>query len=210
MAYKKIIAYINAENEMASTVLKTVEKYSDEEADELYIYNYAKDTASRTEFLRLLQMVHDIVTIPFFVGCYVKSPEDVEKLFHTGASRLVIKEELFDEESLKEALQKFGQDKFMIELDSKGEFTGYERSVYWKQTGFGSILLKHIEDSKQLEENIGKSCLPVLIRDSLTRHMISDIININNIIGVATNYYRDKDLRKAKLGLQENGFLQSV
>lgn len=208
MAYKKIIAYINVENEMDNVVLKAAEKYSHEGADELFIYNYAKDTASREEFLKLLKKIAGVVDIPFFAGYYIENFEDVKKLLYTGASQIVIREELMtNEESLEEAIERFGSDKFIIETDADGDFSAYEKSIHWERMGFDTILLKHVNASVRLEENINRSNLPVIIRDSLTRHMIGDIININNVLGVATNYYRDKDLMKAKQGLKENGVL---
>lgn len=208
MAYKKIIAYINAENELDTMVLKIAEKYSHEGADELFIYNYAKDEASREEFLKLLKKVSSTVDIPFFAGYYAEKLEDVKKLLYTGACQIVVREDLLtNEESLEEAIERFGADKFIIELDSKGDFADYESSIHWERMGFGAILLKHVDASVRLEENINKSNLPVVIRDSLTRHTISDIINANNVIGVATNYYRHKDLMKAKQGLREHGVL---
>lgn len=208
MTYKKIIACINAENEMDTMVLRIAEKYSHEGADELFLYNYAKDEASREEFLKLLKKIGSVVDIPFFAGYYAEGFEDVKKLLYTGASQIVIREDLLtNEEGLEEAIERFGTDKFMIELQSQGDFSNYESSIHWERMGFGTILLKHVEASVRLAENIAKSNLPVIIRDSLTRHMIGDIININNVIGVATNYYKNKNLMKAKQGLRENGVL---
>lgn len=51
MAQKKIIAFINAENEVPANVECLAIKYSCEGADGLFIYNYTGDEASREEFL---------------------------------------------------------------------------------------------------------------------------------------------------------------
>ena len=211
MAYKKIIAYINAENELDSEVLRVVEKYSHEGADEIFVYNYAKDADSKEEFLKLLKKIAGVVDVPFFAGYYAEGYEDVKKLLYTGASKIVIRwDRIVNEESLEEAIERFGSDKFIIELESFGDFADYESSIHWAQMGFEMVLLKHVEISAYVEQNINKCSLPVIIRDSLTRNMMSELININNVVGVATNYYRTKDLMKAKQGLKENGVLLNL
>lgn len=209
MADKKIIAYMNAENEKDTTVLKIAEKYFHEGADGLFLYNYAKDAASKTEFLKLLEKINASSSLPFVAGYYTERSEDIKRLFEAGAARVVINERFLNEKEPNEALKQYDSEKLIVEIDSKGEFADYERSLHLKEMGFGAILLKHVDASARLNENIGKSHLPVIIRDSLTRHMISDIIDIDNVVGVATNYYRDKDLKKAKQGLKENGMLKS-
>lgn len=211
MAYKKMIAYINTENELDSEVLKVVEKYSHEGADEIFLYNYAKDATSKEEFLQLLKKVANVVDVPFFAGYYAENYEDVKKLLYTGASKIVIRwDRIVNEESLEDAIDRFGSDKFIIELESFGDFAEYENSLHWAQMGFDMVLLKHVELSAKAEQNINKCSLPVIIRDSLTRNILSELININNVVGVATNYYRNKDLMKAKQGLKENGVLLNL
>lgn len=50
MAQKKIISFINAENEFPANVVNLADRYSCEGADGLFIYNYTGDEASREEF----------------------------------------------------------------------------------------------------------------------------------------------------------------
>ena len=53
MEKKKLIAYINAENELAESILKKAESYERIGADELFIYNYSQNEGEREEFLLL-------------------------------------------------------------------------------------------------------------------------------------------------------------
>ena len=43
MSKKKLVAYINAENEVPVNVIRLAEQYSYSGADEILIYNYTKD-----------------------------------------------------------------------------------------------------------------------------------------------------------------------
>ena len=53
VAYKKIIPFINGENEIAANIIKQAEEYTFHGADELFIYNYSKIEKEREEFTRL-------------------------------------------------------------------------------------------------------------------------------------------------------------
>lgn len=53
MSYKKIIPYINGENELAANVVMQAEQYCFAGADALFLYNYSKIEAEREEFWRL-------------------------------------------------------------------------------------------------------------------------------------------------------------
>ena len=98
MVQKKIISFINAENEFPANVLNLADRYSCEGADGLFIYNYTGDEASREEFLLTARKIEKQVDIPFFIGIYVNRFEDAKKALYTGASKLVIRKALLPEE----------------------------------------------------------------------------------------------------------------
>ena len=79
MAYKKIIPFINAENELAVNVVMQAEQYCFAGADALFIYNYSKIEEEREEFLATLGKIDESIDIPFFAGCLLytsPSPRD--------------------------------------------------------------------------------------------------------------------------------------
>ena len=57
MNHKKIIPFINAENEYPANVIQLANRYSCEGADELFLYNYTGDEASREEFLSTVREI---------------------------------------------------------------------------------------------------------------------------------------------------------
>lgn len=206
MSYKKLIAYINAENELDKSIIRLAKKYDYEGADELFIYNYSKDEKSREEFLSVLRTIKKEIDIPFMAGYYIERFEDVKKLLYTGVYRVIINEEFVQNESeVFLAIKRFGSEKIWLELDSKGDFSNIKKIEKQKENGYGGIILKHIEVSKKSKERIEKCVLPIIIRDSLIRNVLGDIILFDNVEGVATNYYKEKNIMKAKLQLrQEN------
>ncbi len=64
MANKKIIPFINGENELAVNILMQAEQYCFAGADELFIYNYSKIEKEREEFLAVLKQVDARIDIP--------------------------------------------------------------------------------------------------------------------------------------------------
>ena len=84
MSYKKLIPFINGENELAANVVTMAEDYCFAGADELFLYNYSKITEEREEFLATLKEIDKKIDIPFIVGMYAARFEDVKK-----ASKLI-------------------------------------------------------------------------------------------------------------------------
>ena len=79
MSYKKLIPFINGENELAANVVTMAEDYCFAGADELFLYNYSKITEEREEFLATLKEIDKKIDIPFIVGMYAARFEDVKK-----------------------------------------------------------------------------------------------------------------------------------
>ena len=76
MDRKKLIPFINAENEMAGSVISLADRYSCEGADGLYLYNFSGDDKSREEFLGVVRSIEKQIDVPFVVGLYVERFED--------------------------------------------------------------------------------------------------------------------------------------
>ena len=208
MSYKKIIPHINAENEAASSVLNMAKAYSDGGADEILLYNYSKDEKSREEFLHLAKALSKVIDVPFIIGCYASRLEDIKKALYTGAASVMIKFALLDKiELINEASERFGSEKIIVELDMMEYMDSDKVDIFetLKACGIGHILLKHVALSPHSIEKIGKSPIPIIIRDSLVRNDISSLISLANVSGVATNFFENKDIMKAKQALKEEG-----
>lgn len=205
MSYKKIIPYINAENEIPGNVLKLAEEYSYGGADELFIYNYSKDEKSRDEFLSLAKELSKKMDIPFLIGCHVERLEDVKKAIYTGADAILIKYALLNNKQLlKESSERFGSDKLIVEVDMIDCMDIDDADLCHTLAGYkvSKVLLKHVALSPKTIAKIEASPLPVIIRDSLIRNDISSLMKINNVAGVATNFFENKDIMKAKHALK--------
>ena len=205
MSYKKIIPYINAENEISAKVKELAKNYSYGGADELFLYNYSKDEKSREEFLTLAKEMVKEIDIPFLIGCYVERLEDIKKAIYTGADAVVVKYALLSNKALlKEATERFGSAKLIVELDMQ-EFM--EEDLYQKlaEDKVGKVLLKHVALSDNTKNRIELSPIPLLIRDGLIRNDISSLLGITNVIGVSTNFFENKDIMKAKQAVKAEG-----
>lgn len=199
MAYKKIIPFINGENELAANVVRMAEQYCFGGADEIFLYNYSKIEQEREEFLATLKEVGRKIDIPFMVGMYAGRFEDVKKAFYTGADKVVIKYEICPDETIvKEAVGRFGSDKILIEIDEELPFEKISFPV-------DTLLLKHVDVGTVLEKKINHCGKSVIIRDSLLRNDLQELLSLPKVDGVSTNYYENKDLFKVKNRMKEQG-----
>lgn len=206
MAQKKIIAFINAENEVPAHIGCLAGKYSCEGADGLFIYNYTGDEESREEFLLEARKIEKQIDIPFFIGIYVNRFEDAKKALYTGASKLVIRKALLPEEDeIKEITARFGRDKLAIEIDMKADFHDQAQLDKYYDIGIGTVILKHIDTTEAFRKAVLGTKMDVLVRDGLIRNDLAELLSYENVEAVITNYFEDKDIYKAKRALKRQG-----
>lgn len=206
MTQKKLIPFINAENEMAGSVIKLADRYSCEGADGLYLFNFSGDEKSQEEFLATVRQIEKIIDIPFYVGIYVNRFEDAKKALYTGASKVVIRKALLpSDEELKEVIERFGKERLAIEIDMKADFQTAEQLDAFYEMGFGTAVLKHIDTTKSFSETIANTKIEVLIRDGLIRNDLAELLSYENVQAVMTNYFEEKDIFKAKRSLKKQG-----
>jgi phosphoribosyl-ATP pyrophosphohydrolase/phosphoribosyl-AMP cyclohydrolase len=206
MSQKKMIPFINAENELPSHVLNLGQRYSCEGGDALYLYNFTGDEVSHEEFLKTLRTLEKEIDIPFLVGVHAARFEDVKKAFYTGASAVVLRRALLPpEKELQEIFSRFDRSRLAIEIDMQRDFhTADQLNAYYEQ-GFGIVMLKHVTMSEKFLQVICDCKADILIRDSLSRNDLSELLSPEHVVGVATNHFEDKDIYKAKRSLKQRG-----
>ncbi len=201
--FKKIIPYINCENELPVNIISEAVQYETRGADELFVFNYSTDEASREEFFGAVKEITRQIDIPVYIGCFVERFEDVKKALYTGASYVMIQYSLLkNHEVIKEASGRFGKDKIVIETEHYKDIFKPDFMETLENLGVYALLLKHVEWTEDLAETITASKLPVIIRDSLSNNDIAALLKPDNVLGISTNYYKNKDMFKAKLSLK--------
>ena len=212
MGQKKIFAYLNAQNETKEDILSLAGCYDGNGVDGLFIYNYSKDEKEREEFVLTLREIPERMDIPFYAGCYVERLEDVKKIYYAGAQKVVLDPEYMADVSLvKDAITKFGGESVMVQANFATEetkiFTEENRKRFDElmQLGVYGIMAKHVTLNPEFFNRIKEVKCPVIIRDSLQRNTITELLEVPEVLGVATNYYREKDVYKIKKSLKEQG-----
>lgn len=194
---KKIIAYINGENEILDRVVKYARSYEDNGADELYIYNNTEIDSEHEDFLAMVKEVVRRIDIPVLISTRVKRFEDIKKAFYTGAKYVVLKySDIAGTDLVKQACERFGKDSIILETncDVDGPDKFFEDEEMLNSEEYGYLLMKHITVSEKLSKRIEGVKVPVIIRDSLVRNDIETILSLKNVVGLATNFYREKQL----------------
>lgn len=199
MAYKKIIPYINGENELPANIIMQAEQYCFAGADALFIYNYSKMEKEREEFLAALKQIASKIDIPFFTGMYVGRFEDAKKAFYTGAEQVVVKYEICPNVAvLKEVTGRFGTDKIILEIDGDIDFDRVPFPV-------NTLLVKHVDMDAALERRCRNAGKQIVIRDSLLRNDLESLLRLPNVCGVSTNYFLGKEILKIKMNMKRAG-----
>lgn len=204
MSQKKLIPFINAENEMPGSVISLADRYACEGADGLYLYNFTGDEKSREEFLATVRQIEQKIDIPFYVGIYVARFEDAKKALYTGASMVVMRKALLPvDKELQEITDRFSKDKLALEVDMRADFMTAEQLDEYYELGIGTAVLKHIDTTPSFSDTIAQTKMRVMVRDGLIRNDLAEILSYDTVSAVLTNYFEDKDIYKAKKALKK-------
>lgn len=212
MDKKSIIAYLNAETEYSNVVLEQAVAYEQMGADALYIYNYDDNRKVQADFIATIKLIIKRVDIPVYVGVVVHKFEDIKKALYTGASYCVVEYKSdMNMEALQSGIKRFGNDKICVVINADIDSNDYnscdaELLKSLADEGVAKIFFKHYTQSGRMDALISESSLPVIIRDSLVRNDIETLLSRDNVEGVATNFYRGKDILQVKNTLKENGY----
>lgn len=194
---KKIITYINCENETIENCVNTCREYENNGADELFIYSAAESDEEHENLLALVKEVVRRVDIPVMIGIRVKRFEDIKKAFYTGAKSVVLRySDIKGNDLIKQGCERFGRDSIIIEVNMDPETATdvFSDKDIFESEYYGGVLFKHVVISEKLKKTIKEMKVPVIIRDSLIRNDILSLISIENVSGVATNFYVSKAL----------------
>ena len=213
MSRKKIFACINAKNETKETIFNLAGFYDSNGVDGLFIYNYSKDEKEREDFVLTLRELPQRMDIPFYAGCYVERLEDVKKIYYAGAKKVVLDPEYMSDSALiRDAIIKFGANSVMAQLNCGPEEAKpslEERSQKFNEIlelGVYGIMAKHVTLNDEFYGMVKDLVCPIMICDSLQRNSVTDLLEVPNLMGVATDFYRDKDVYQAKQTLKQQGY----
>lgn len=212
MSQKKIFAYLNAQNEAKEVLISQIDFYDSNGVDGIFIYNYSKEEKEREAFVLLLREISEIIDIPFYAGCYVERLEDVKKVYYAGAKKVVLDPEyMSDTVLLKEAVTKIGSGQVLLQINfglEESKVSIEERQKDYEACllmGASGIVAKHVTLKPEFFNKIRELQCPVMIRDSLQRNSITDLLEVPEVEAIATNYYCGKDVYKVKYSLKEQG-----
>lgn len=213
MGQKKIFAYLNAQNETEEMILDLAGFYDGNGVDGLFIYNYSGEEKEREEFVRILRGLRERIDLPVYAGCYVNRLEDVKKIYYAGADKVVLDPEYMSDAALvREAIIKFGASSVMVQINLGLEESKASLEEHQKEfdellaLGMYGIMAKHVTLNTEFFNKVKEMVCPVMIRDSLQRNSITDLLEVPNMLGIATNFYREKDVYKVKQSLKEQKY----
>ncbi len=205
MGYKKIIAYINAENELVSKVYAMALNYANNNVDEIFIYNYSTREEDKNSLFEIAREIDKEIDVPVFLGLNVEKLEDVKKALYTGAKKVVFKEKLLkDNKLIKEAMDRFGKESVVLEIEDYTVIYNDDFAAKYASCCGGAVILKHVVMSPKLTTYLNELPVSAYIRDSLVRNSVNDILELNTL-GIMTNYYEKKNIIPVKRALRADG-----
>ena len=129
--------------------------------------------------------------------------EDAKKALYTGASRIVMRRAVLPvEKEMQEITSRFDRDKLAIEIDMQRDPHTAEQLNQYYDMGFGMIILKHVDVTDKLKQAVSGCKAEIMIRDGLIRNDLAELMSLEHVESVSTNYFEEKDIYKAKRALK--------
>lgn len=199
--YQKIIPYIKCADQGKEEVRKEAITYESGGADGIYVFQYTKDEELQEEFLKLVKELSKNIDIPIYIGCYVKRFEDIKKALYTGAAYVVLAQETLKyPEAIREGAARFGKDKLVLLVDQVDEVL---KDTSLKDLGISSLILNQAELTSEFLDILED--IPVILKDSLQDVQPEDILTLEGVTGITTDYFRNNEIFKMKRALKEQG-----
>ena len=204
---KQLWAYLNADGEFEENISEALVHYGESGADGIYLYDYAAQDEQEDVFLELVKEVTGKISVPVYVGCQVHCRAQLKEILLSGAKGIIFSECETEPELIRAAAELFGTEAVWVEVnamyaDTKDGADAIRKAMLQaKEAGAGGILLKHVTIGPNIKAILQEKLLPVWIRDSLVRNMASELLELDGCDALVTNYYIEKDMKKAKQAL---------
>ena len=214
MLYKKFIPCIYlykgdavkgfADNTIIDTNPVALAKfYSDNNADELIVYDMSEGDTEHEEALDLIKAICNEAEIPVIGAGNVKRMEDVKKLLYAGCKKAALNySKAGNIEITEEVSKKFGKDKIVACITDADSIRNNEEllELYVEEI----ILVKE----KELKEAISVSRFPIIASvPEVSLDKILELLSKDNICGISGDAINDnvKELLTIKSLCQNNG-----
>ncbi len=214
MIYKKFIPCIYlykgdavkgfADNTIIDTNPVALAKfYSDNNADELIVYDMSEGDTEHEEALDLIKAICNEAEIPVIGAGNVKRMEDVKKLLYAGCKKAALNYSKADNiEITEEVSKKFGKDKIVACITDADSIRNNEEllELYVEEI----ILVKE----KELKEAISVSRFPIIASvPEVSLDKILELLSKDNICGISGYAINEnvKELLAIKSLCQNNG-----
>jgi cyclase len=202
--------------------------------DELMVLNASKENKNMTEFAATVSKLVCDVFVPIAAGGGIRSMEDADLLFNSGADKIVLNTLIFENPDIvKEIIKKYGSQSIVASIDCKLSDDSYEIFIkdgsvkidynlksyvtYLEHLGVGEIYLNSIDkdgtgfgyDIKLIETINKNTTIPLIIAGGAGNEShLAQGLKIENVSAVATaNLFNfiGNGLPNARNGIIQNG-----
>ena len=216
MSYKKFIPciYLYKGNAVKGFSDKTIidtnpsalgKFYSDNNADELIVYDLSDDDAAHEEALDIIKVICNEAEIPVIGAGNVKRMEDIKKLLYAGCKKAALNYSKPENVELTEEVsKKFGREKIAACVAEAAEITN-NNDILEEYVG-DIILVKE----KELKNAVGASEFPMIVSvPEVSLDKILELLSNDNICGISGCAINEnaRELLAIKTLCQNNGIL---
>ena len=191
--------------------VKYAKKYFKDNADEILIMDVVASLYNRNNKIDMIKKISNEVFIPVIVGGGIRSLEDADQLFKSGADKIALNTATFEDPNLIKILSyKYGSQSIVLSIEAKKN----TNDNYWEalnnngrdHTGYEIVKWA----KKNIKLGIGEILLTSVDRDGTRKGIDVDLVNYFtekiHIPTIISGGMRDlEDIKKVSSNLNING-----
>lgn len=205
----KAVRWFDDDTVIAEDVVALAERYSENGADELIVFDLSDTDGEHDEAIDLMKRINRIISIPMIAGGNIKRLEDVKKILYAGAKRAILNlSKPLSLSLMEEVSLRFGKEKIAASLN---DFDTLFKQKHIVEKYCSELVFMHRLDLNSVVNVTDIPC--VVVTDTLEESEILRILKSNGVKGVSGLFisrqemdYRDFKEKCSGQGIQMTSF----
>ena len=186
----KAVKWFNDKEILTENVVELAQRYSNQGADELLVFDLSDNDEEHTESIELIQKMNRVIPIPMIAGGNIKRLEDVKQILYAGVKREMLNFSKPDMFSLaQEAANRFGKEKVAVSLN---DFDALFKQQQLIEQYSSELIFMHRLDLDSVMNITNIPC--IIVTDTVREEELFNILRCPGVKGLSGRFVSNVEM----------------
>lgn len=186
----KAVKWFNDKEILTDNVVELAQRYSNQGADELLVFDLSDNDEEHTESIELIQKMNRVIPIPMIAGGNIKRLEDVKQILYAGVKRVMLNFSKPDMFSLaQEAANRFGKEKVAVSLN---DFDALFKQQQLIEQYSSELIFMHRLDLDSVMNITNIPC--IIVTDTVREEELFNILRCPGVKGLSGRFVSNVEM----------------